>query len=78
MPDDSIDFDEIERYSKWKDLQTDTPGMQLDFDWVFMYLPGAGPGPDWFDYDKGNRLTPYDRKITRQLNTIGRIGFFDR
>lgn len=44
-----IDYGEVKRYSKWIDLQRYVPGIQSEFDFVWLELRGAGIGHDWFD-----------------------------
>ena len=44
-----IEWEQIERYSKWIDLQRYTSGVQSEFDFVWLELEGGGTGPEWFD-----------------------------
>jgi hypothetical protein len=57
--DDSIDFDEVERYSKWIDLQREIRGMQLEFDFVWVELKSSGRGPEWFDQEERRKMEYY-------------------
>jgi hypothetical protein len=42
-----IDSEDVRRYAKWLNLARNIPHYQLEFDFVWLEMKGAGPGPDW-------------------------------